>query len=402
MTGRHRVVQWLSATATVVATALLASCGEGGKSAAPALDGAACLDTALLHDYQSIRTVTFDPTTNRLRVGDATRTGVVAQAAIDCQRKVRLIATNSNRGGPLKPRIDVLEVDGKLLLRRLPVKEGINGFLVDGNRVLVATAAGRRAPIDPSLGALSSSEQPSMAPGEHLHTELIGFEINTGAEVSRLRYPAPTQEWLVGPSVVTLGASILRIDLATGHRTRLFDFTDAPDFPRSSSAFHRASDQLFAVTGGRHSGSSRYPGGAIFRLEPMPTPGWRRVTQAPLTDPVFSFDDGHRIYVFPRQAQSVHVFDSRTAALRSVETPIAPGLEVRAAARLASGILVLGMRPVADSPGVFDGVGHAYLFSEDFLRMLAEVRFSGIGNAPELSSSMRKTPSGASQGYLGR
>lgn len=401
MTWRRRVVRSLAATTTVVASALLVSCGDSGKSATTAFDDAACLDTALLHDYRSIRTITFDPATNRLLVSDATTTGSVAQAAIDCERNVRLIATNAGRGGPSKRRIDVLDVEGKRLLRSVPVQEGINGFLVDGPRMLVATAAGRRAPVDPSLGALSSSEQSPTAPGQQFHTELIGFDTNTGSEVSRLRYPGPTQEWLDGPSVITLGASILRIDLATGHRTRLFDFAAARDFPRASSAFHRVGDQLYAVTGGRDGESSRYPGHAIFRLEPTPSPGWQRVTQASLTDPVLSFDDGHRIYVFPRQAQSVHIFDSRTAALRSVSTPIALGLEVRAAARLESGILVLGMRPVADSPGVYDGVGHAYLFSADFSRVLAESRFSGVGNALALSSSMRKAPSGSSQGALG-
>lgn len=388
-----------AAAASFAAATLLVGC-DHERLTSPLLDHRACQDVALLHDYVSLRTLAFDAVNHRLLLGNAATLGVVAQAVVACEQKVRVVAVNAHSGS-LSARLDVFDVEGRNVLRSISVKEGINGFIVDGQRVHVATAALRSAPIEPALGALSLNESLPSAPGKQLFTELITFDIQSGIEVGRLRYPAPSQEWLDGSDLITFGASILKLDMKTGFRTKIFDFSEAADFPIVRSSFHRLGGRLFAVVGGRDGERSRFLGRAIYSLDDGSKPHWKLVADSQLADPIFSFDDGDRIYIFSRQAQLLHVFDEETATLSPMRVELDPGIEVRAAARLKSGILVLGMRPAIDTPGAYGGVGYIYLFSSDFSKLRARAEVPGVGHAPVLSSSLRQAPSGSARGYLG-
>jgi hypothetical protein len=358
----------------------------------PSSDFDECENVALLNDYETLRSIRYHRATKLLTVESLGADRVIVQASIDCSQKRYVAATNYPPGHKPRSALFLSSMSGR---ERVEVGEGINGVLLSGDEVFVVTAMQRRAPVDPRLGALSRKEvDPTTR--EHLFTELLVLD-NRLREKRRLRYPMPAYEWITPGSITTLGASVLRIDLRTGERLSAYDFGDAPDFPFATTSFHYIRGTLFAVTGSGAPHATSVPLGTILRLDEV-TKSWQPLTRDLPKEPTLALDDGRRIIVFG--SHTVSVFDESGSRVANDALPVEEGLQVRAAAVVDAGVIVLLMRPDKSSPGVFLPEATLLVLDHD-LKFLAASQLIGVGNAPMLTSSLSVTPSGGRHGFLG-
>jgi hypothetical protein len=378
------------ATSALALVAALCACERSAGPSASLL--ASCERTALLNDYDSVRAVTFDPASRAIALQAVPSERVVAQAAVNCAPRSVIIATNFPPGDARRASVTLVADEGR---RSQQIPEGINGIVLHGSDVLVVTAQQKRASVDQEIGALTSKEVDRQT-GEHLFTELLVLD-QALREKRRLRYPMPAYEWIRGDAMLTVGPQVISLDLRTGKRRQLYDFSSTPDFPFAIASFHLVGGTLFAVIGQRAPHPTSLPLGALLRLD-EDAKTWDVLSRDLPSDASLAVDDGTHLTVFG--TGGVKVFDKQGKAVVSGQVPAPEGLQVRAAAPLKDAMLVLLMRPSGQGAGTFDSDAVVVALASD-LTLIASTTIPDVGSAPMLSSGQGATPSGGRYGFLG-
>lgn len=385
-----RIEFWRAAASAIALAAALAACGRKDESLTVTFDD--CETMALLNDYDTVRAVSFHAGSRSIKVRPIPGERVIAQAIINCAQQNVVIATNFPPGHAPRSSIAVYAATGH---RDLSISEGINGLLDRGSELLIVTAQQKRASVDQQLGALTSKEVDPRT-GDHLFTELLVIDQGL-REKRRLRYPMPAYEWVVGDEVVTLGAAVLRMDLRSGKRDAVYDFSSSPDFPFAVTSFHLINGALFAVIGSKTPNPTSFPLSALLRLDEQEKT-WKVLSKELPEGAVLAVNSANQITVFGRS--SIKIFDERGAVVASGPLPARDGLLVRAAVPVKGAMLVLLMQPDAQAVGTFDPEATIVALADD-LTVLASTKVEGVGNAPMLSSSRSASPSGGRYGFLG-
>lgn len=376
------------AVLALAVAALVAACSDKKEDSLIRWEN--CRNVALLNDYLSVRAIEYHAATQSITAQPLSNERVASQAAVTCDPALAAIAFNYVPGSDPRSAVEVISSSGR---SKYAVPEGLNGLVLTDSTLYLATARLKRARVNSELGPLSRKELDSST-GEHLFTELIMVDVARMQETRRLRYPAPSMEWISGDLAITLGASILEIDLRTGARRELFNFATAPYFPQAVASFHLIDNSIYAVTGTQSEFPTSVPLGSILKLDPTAR-RWEVVTRGLPAKATFAFDDGSHFLIF--DDRHVHEIDAQGTTLRTAELPIA-GLQVRAVAQLEDATLVIAMRP-KEELGVFEAEASVLALDAN-LKVVASRSLSPVGNALMLSSASRPLPSG-NYGYLG-